>query len=46
MKYSKGMMKSTQKQLGCKRRCGPVKNSQCEKSCEIKGDGQEMAVMV
>jgi len=24
----------------------PVQNGQCEKSCEIKGDGQEMDVMV
>jgi len=23
-----------------------VKNCQCEKSCNVKGDGQEMAVMV
>jgi len=26
--------------------CGPVQNGQCEKSCEIKGGGQEMAVIV
>jgi len=36
---------STQKQPGCKK-CGPVQNGQCEKSCEIKGGGEEMAVMV
>jgi len=24
----------------------PVQNGQCEKSCEIKGGSQEMAVMV
>ena len=35
------------KQPGSKRRCGSVKNSQCEKSCEIrKWGGQVMAVMV
>ena len=28
---------STQKQPGCKKRCGPVQIGQCEKSCEIKG---------
>jgi len=33
---------STQKQPGCKKRCGPVQNGQCEKSCKIKGGGQEM----
>ena len=37
---------TTQKQPGCKKRCGPVQNGQFEKSCEIKGGGQEMAVMV
>ena len=36
----------TQKQPGCKKRCGPVQSGQCEKSSEIKGGGQEMAVMV
>ena len=35
-----------QKQPGCKKSCGPIKNGQCEKNCEIKGDSQEMAVMV
>jgi len=30
---------------GCKKRCGPVQNGQCEKSCEKRGS-QEMAVMV
>ena len=34
------------KQPGCKKRCHPIQNGQCEKSCEIKGGGQEMAVMV
>ena len=29
-----------------KKVCGLVQNGQCEKSCEIKGGGQEMAVMV
>ena len=28
------------------KKCGPVQNGQCEKSCAIKGGGQEMAVMV
>ena len=31
------MYVSIQKQPGCKKRCGPVQNDQCEKSCEIKG---------
>jgi len=31
-----------QKQLSCKKMCGPC----CEKRCEIQGGGQEMAVMV
>jgi len=35
-------MISTQKQPNC----GPVQNGQYEKNCEIKGSGQEMAVMV
>jgi len=39
-------VKPTQKQPGCEKRYGPVQNVQCEKSCEIKGGGQEMAVMV
>jgi len=38
---------STQKQPSCKKKsCGPVQNGQGEKSCEIKGDSQGMAVMV
>ena len=37
---------STQKQPGCKKRCSLVQNSQCEKSCEIKGGDQEMAVTI
>ena len=44
MDYSR--WKSTQKQSGCKKRCSPVQNGQCEKICEIKGGDQEMAVMV
>ena len=28
------------------KKCAPVQNGQCEKSCEIKRGGQEMAVMV
>ena len=39
-------MISTQKQPSCKKWCGPMHKGQCEKSCEIKGGGQEMAVMV
>jgi len=39
-------MKSTQKQPGCKKKVRPCLNGQCEKSCEIKGGGEEMAVMV
>ena len=35
---------SAQKQLSCKERCSPVQNSYYEKSCEIKGGAQEMAV--
>ena len=37
---------STQKQPSFKKKCAPVQDIQCEKSCEIKGGGQEMAVMV
>ena len=36
----------TQKQPDCKKRCDPVQNDHCEKSCEIKRGGQEMAVIV
>ena len=32
--------------MAAKTRYGPVQNDQCEKSCEIKGGSQEMAVMV
>ena len=28
------------------KQCGSIQNGQCEKSYEIKGGGQEMAVMV
>ena len=38
-------VKSNQKQLSCKKRCGPQKGHG-EKRCEIQGGGQEMAVMV
>ena len=37
---------STQKQSNCKKRCSPCKKRQHEKSCEIKGGGPEVAVMV
>ena len=30
-------MTSTQKQPGCKKRCGPVQNGQCEKVVKSKG---------
>ena len=36
---------SNQKQLSCKKRCGPQKGHG-KKRCEIQGDGQEMAMMV
>ena len=35
-----------QKQPSSKKRCGPVKNDQCEKKFEIKGGNQEMAVLL
>ena len=38
-------VKSNQKQLRYKKRCGPQKGHG-EKRCEIQGGGQEMAVMV
>ena len=31
---------------GFLKKCGPVQNGQGEKSCEIKGGGQEMAELV
>ena len=34
------------KQPSCKKKCGPVQNGQCEKSCEIQVGSQEMAVLV
>ena len=34
------------KQPSCKKRCGPCKKRQHEKSYEIKGGGPEVAVMV
>ena len=37
---------STPKQPNCKKRCGPCKKKQHEKSCEIKGGGPEVAVVV
>jgi len=37
---------STPKQSNCKKRCGPCKKKQHEKSCEIKGGGPEVAVVV
>jgi len=37
--------KSSQKQPSCKKRCGPVQNGQCKKSCEIQAGGQEIAVI-
>jgi len=39
-------IKSIQKYLCCKKRCSPFKIRTGGKSCEIKGGGQEMAVMV
>jgi len=36
---------STQKEPGCKIKRGPVQNGQYEKSFEMKGGSQEMAVM-
>ena len=36
----------TQKTALLLKKCSPVQNGQCEKSCQIKGGGQEMAVMV
>ena len=38
-------IKSNQKQPSCKKRCGPQKGHG-EKTCEIQGGGQDMAVMV
>ena len=38
-------LKSNQKQLSCKKRCGP-KKAIVKKRCEIQNGGQEMAVMV
>ena len=37
---------STPKQPNCKKRCGLCKKKQHEKSCEIKGGGPEVAVVV
>ena len=37
---------STPKQPNCKKRCGPCKKKQHEQSCEIKGGGPEVAVVV
>ena len=37
---------SAQKQPGCKKGAALFKSSQCEKSCQIKGGGQEMAMIV
>ena len=37
---------SIPKQPNCKKRCGPCKKKQHEKSCEIKGGSPEVAVVV
>ena len=44
MKVQKEVI-SNQKQPSCKKGCG-IQKSLGEKRCEIKGGGQEMAVMI